>query len=307
MTYPTLTHRLLALIFLVAQSLNAERQHLETNSPIERFENNLSEPTQWIPSGTNVALFNIRDRMKYYGVPSVSLAVVHNGTIAWAKAYGFAEIGGNREADAMTLYQAASLSKTVNALLIMKLVQDGKLSLDQDVKTYLKAWPFPENNLSKDKAITILQLLSHTARLSVHGFRGYARGEPIPSLNEMLDGKPPANNEKIRSIHAPGSLEEYSGGGTLLTRQIIEDQTRQTYASLMTVTILDRLGMSNSTYSQPLPSTIHNFAVGYDDNMREIEGRFYTYPELAPDGLWTTPSDYARVIIAIQRLSRIAT
>ena len=150
MTYPNLTHGLLALISLVAQPLNAERQHLETNSPIERFENNLSEPTQWIPSGTNVALFNIRDRMKYYGVPSVSLAVVHNGTIAWAKAYGFAEIGGNREADAMTLYQAASLSKTVNALLIMKLVQDGKLSLDQDVRTYLKAWTFPENNLSKD-------------------------------------------------------------------------------------------------------------------------------------------------------------
>jgi CubicO group peptidase (beta-lactamase class C family) len=238
--------------------------------------------------------------MKFYKVPSVSIAVINNGKLEWAKAYGLADLTEKRKADKNTLYQAASISKSVNALLILKLVQERKLSLNKDIREYLKSWTFPDNDLSKNKTITIKNLLNHTAGLSLHGFRGYRYNESIPAINEILDGKSPANNEAVKPIYPPNTKMEYSGGGTLITRKIIEDNIAVNYDSLIKVEILKPLGMMNSSYIEPLKAKIKNFAAAYDANMQEIEGKYNVYPELAPDGLWTTPTELSKFIISLQ-------
>jgi len=238
--------------------------------------------------------------MKHYGVPSVSVAVIHKGKIAWAKAYGMADEASQRMADTNTIYQVASMSKSVNAFCIMRLLQDGRLSLDADIRQQLHSWTFPDNALSKNIPITIRNLLSHTAGLSVHGFRGYLRSEMIPTINEILDSTPPSNSGKVQAILKPGTKVEYSGGGTLITKKILQDNIAANYDSLLTVMVLHPLEMNNSTFLQPLNAAWTNFATAYDEHRNEIPGKNFIYPEQAPDGLWTTATDYAQFIIAIQ-------
>src|SRR5471030_1374644 len=132
--------------------------------------------------------FTISERLQFYAIPSVSIAVIHNGKVAWAKAYGSADVSLRQPATSQTLYQAASMSKTANAAAVMRLVQQHRLSLDTDIRRYLKTWAFPDNAFSKGSAITLKNLLSHTAGINVRGFAGYERGAALPSLNEILNG-----------------------------------------------------------------------------------------------------------------------
>ena len=150
---------------------------------------------------------NILERMQHYQVPSVSIAVIDGGRIIWAKAYGNREIKSESKADVNTLYQTASISKSINAIAVLRLAQEGKISLHKDIREYLRSWKFPENNFSKSKIITLSQLLSHTAGLGTGGFFGYQITDTIPNLNQILDGIRPANSDAVRSINAPG--QEY--------------------------------------------------------------------------------------------------
>lgn len=271
------------------------------SSRIVKVENNLLPDAEIVFADSVVKQYNIYDRMKFYKVPSVSIAVINNGELEWAKAYGFADLKEKRKAGRNTLYQAASISKSVNALLILKLVQEGKLSLNKDIREYLKSWTFPHNDLSKNKTITLRNLLNHTAGLSLHGFRGYRYNESIPAINEILDGKFPANNEAVKPIYPPNTKMEYSGGGTLITRKILDDNLTSNYDSLIKSEILRPLGLNRSSYIDPLRSGVKDFAAAYDEKMQEVPGKYHIYPELAPDGLWTTPADLAGFIISIQQ------
>jgi len=243
---------------------------------------------------------SILSAMKSYDVPSVSIAVIQNGKIAWAKAYGIADKTTKRAADTNTIYQVASMSKCLNAFCIMRLVEDGKLSLDADMRKYLHSWTFPDNELSKNTTITIRSLLSHTAGLSVHGFKGYLHTETIPSINEMLNGTAPANSGRVEAILKPGTKMEYSGGGILVTNKILQDNIAQNYDSLLEHFVLRPLGMMNSTFVQLPDEKYSNYAAAYDEKGQEIPGKYYIYPEASPDGLWATATDYARFIISVQ-------
>lgn len=266
-----------------------------------QIENGLLVDTKIVFADSVVPKFSISDRMKFYKVPSVSIAVINNGCVEWAKAYGLADVSEQRKADVNTLYQAASLSKSINALCVMKLVEDGKLSLEKDIREYLKTWTFPDNEFSKGKVITLKNLLSHTAGLSTSGFRGYPIGSTLPTLNEILDGKSPANSEAVRPILPPSAQLRYSGGGTTVIRKILEDNVASNFDSLLQKTVFQPLEMSNSSFAQPLCPKWKNFAVAYNGQMLEINGKYYLYPELAPDGLWTTATDFAKFILSIQQ------
>lgn len=172
-------------------------------SRIHAVENSLTETRTLIFEDSILARYTIAERMQHYRIPSVSIALIHNGKIAWVKAYGYADIEKDKKADTGTLYQVASITKSVNAFGVMRLVQSGKLSLDRDIRGYLQTWTFPDNEKSTGKPVTLRQLLSHTAGLSVHGFIGYRTTDSIPSVNQVLDGTRPANNEAIKPIHAP--------------------------------------------------------------------------------------------------------
>lgn len=267
---------------------------------IRAVENNLTASREIIFEDSLVPKYNIKDRMKFYKIPSVSMAVINNGKIEWIKTYGYADVGSNRFATNSTLYQVASISKPVVGLGIMKLVQDGQLSLSTDIRTYLKSWTFPDNEFSQGKLITLKNLLSHTAGLNVHGFIGYPVNEPIPSINQILNGEKPANHEAVKPQYPVNEHFEYSGGGYTVIRKILDDVISPNFDSLFRKIVLIPIGMKNSSFSQPLSPMYKNYAYAHDGKMTPVKGHYYLYPELAAGGLWSTAGDIAKFILGIQ-------
>jgi len=245
--------------------------------------------------------WKLEDRMTYYKVPGLSMAVVKDYKIDWVKGYGWADAGEKRKVTQETLFQAASISKSLNGVGLLKLAQDGKIDLNADINTYLTSWKFPYDDVSKGKKITIANLLSHTAGLSVHGFRGYAQGEKLPTIVEILDGKKPANSDAVRSMFEPGVRPEYSGGGTTITQLIVTDITHTPYDEFMSANVLKPMGMDNSFFTQPPPQAKKLLlATAYHEDGSEVKGKYHIYPEQAPAGLWTNPTDLSKYIIETQ-------
>ena len=238
--------------------------------------------------------------MKLSNDPGLSVAVVDHYQIAWAKAYGTTEPGGTTPVTTRTLFQAGSISKPVAATGMLALVEAGKLSLDENVNVKLKTWKVPENDFTKVEKVTLRRLASHTAGLTVHGFAGYSVGEKLPTLVEVFDGEKPANNAPIRVDVVPGTVERYSGGGVTIEQQVMMDVTGRPFPALMKELVLDRIGMSDSSYEQPLPAAwAARTPTGTYRDGKPVEGRWHVYPEMAAAGLWTTPTDLAKFAIEI--------
>ncbi|CCH52442.1 Penicillin-binding protein 4 Short=PBP-4 [Fibrisoma limi BUZ 3] len=245
--------------------------------------------------------YTLTDRMRQLAIPAVSIAVINNGQLEWAKAYGYLSRDSLNPADTQTLFQAASISKPVAALGALKLVEQGELSLDADINQYLKSWKIQPSWFTEKQPVTLRGLLSHTAGLTVHGFGGYAKDKDVPTLVQILNGAKPANSPAVVSDTTPGVRVKYSGGGYVVMQQAIEDVTGETFPAFMQKTVLGPFGMTRSTYEQPLPASLTaNASVAHYGNGRTIPGNWHTYPEMAPAGLWTTPSDLARYIIDVQ-------
>lgn len=240
--------------------------------------------------------------MKAHHILGVSLAIIDNGDISTAKGYGFTDQSGTTPVTTSTLFLAGSVSKPVAALGALRLVEDGRLSLDEDVNRRLKEWKMPENEFTKHEKVTLRRILSHSAGLRVHGFPGYAVGKPVPTLMQVLDGATPANTAAIRVDTVPGSTSRYSGGGYTVMQQIMIDVTGQPFPEFMQEAVLTPLRMAASSYDQPLPKErVTAAATGYYANGKQVEGKWHIYPEMAAAGLWTTASDLARFAIGIQQ------
>jgi CubicO group peptidase (beta-lactamase class C family) len=246
----------------------------------------------------------LADRMSALEVPGLSVAVIHNGRIDWAQGYGITEDGGP-SVTPQTLFQAASISKPISALAALRAVEAGKLDLDTDVNRYLKHWQIPSNSFTQKNKVTLRELLSHTAGMTVHGFPGYASNETLPTIEQVLDGVPPANSPAVRVDTAPGSQWRYSGGGYVIVQKVLEDVLDKPFSTILRSSVLIPLGMNRSTFEQPLPKKLMaSAAMPYDDHRKLLEGGPHTFPERAAAGLWTTPSDLARYAIEVQRSVR---
>ncbi len=227
------------------------------------------------------------------------MAVIHNYQIEWAKAYGLADTTTQRSVTTETRFQAGSISKSLNGVGVLTLVQDKKIELLTDINQYLTTWKFPYDSLAKNKKISTANLLSHTAGLTIHGFPGYGIQEELPTLSQVLNGQKPANTEAVRSQFEPGLRFQYSGGGTTISQLLLMDVTHQPYDQYMSEKVLKPMGMTNSSYTQP-PAGNALLATGYDGKGKEIAGKYNIYPEQAAAGLWTTPTDLCRYIIETQ-------
>lgn len=253
-----------------------------------------------ITQGKRPATAKLTDRMAELHVPGVSIALIHDGKIEWAKGYGAVRVGG-APVTPETLFQAASISKPVTATAVMHLVQTGKLNLDTDVNQYLRSWKVPTNSFTEHTKITLRELLSHTAGMTVHGFPGYASDARLPTLVQVLNGTAPANTPAITVDIAPGSEWRYSGGGFVVTQQLLIDVTGKPFPAFMKETVLGPAGMAHSTYEQPLPrARLGEAAVPYHSDGQPVPGGPHVYPEMSAAGLWTTPSDLARFAIELQ-------
>jgi CubicO group peptidase (beta-lactamase class C family) len=185
----------------------------------------------------------------------------------------------------------------------LRLVEKGKLNLDEDVNKKLVSWKIPENEFTKEQKVTLRGLLTHNAGLSVSGFPGYpTKTNPLPTVLQILDGSLPANTKPVRVIRTPGTQWSYSGGGITVMQQLLTDISEKPFPALMKEAVLNKLKMKNSTYEQPLPSALHNKAAKAHDNKGEkVVSDWHVYPEMAAAGLWTTPSDIGRFAVELQK------
>ena len=285
--------------------INKERiLNLSQNSSLDekilRVENGLSPQSGSSESQSSTS--KLVDRMKFYKTPGVSVAVINNGTIEWARGYGVREAGGNDAVTTETLFQAASISKPVTAMAVLRLVQEGILNLDDNVNNQLVSWKVPDNRFTKNQKVTLRNLLSHSASMTVDGFDGYSASEQVPTLLQILNGTKPANSKAIKVDGQLNQKFQYSGGGYVVIQQLLVDVTGKPFSTFMQETVLDKLGMTKSTYQQPLPESQKPLAAnGHGTNGKMSRGAWHTYPEMAAAGLWTTPSDLARFAIEIQQ------
>lgn len=246
--------------------------------------------------------WTIAERMKHYGVPGMSIAIIDDFRIAWTKSYGVMDSIGSRPVTDSTLFQAASISKPVFTMAVLKLAEQGAVKLDEDANAQLRSWKIPENEFTATEKVTLKRLLGHVAGTTVHGFEGYVPGEPLPTLIQVLNGEAPSNSPPIVVDQVPGRSWRYSGGGYCVAAQVVLDAKGGTIPQRMDELVLKPLGMTRSTYQQPLPEAwTHNAASGYLPDRSPVKGKWHVYPELSPDGLWTTATDLARFMIDLQK------
>lgn len=265
---------------------------------IKRVENGL------IPAigveGIPIAQENLMKAMKEKRIPAVSIAVINEGQIEWTKAYGVLSSNSNKEVNSQTCFQAGSVTKPVAAFAILSLVNQGILDLDEDVNEKLTSWKIPNNEFTLVNKVTLRHLLSHTSGLSVIGFDGYTKNEPVPTITQTLDGLKPANNPPVRVEFIPGSKMSYSGGAYNVAQQLVEDVAKIPFSKFMKNALLSPLKMSNSTFDYLENGKTPNAANAHPTNGVPMEGGWKTYPESAAAGLWTTPTDLAKWLIEIQ-------
>lgn len=276
---------ILLLLFGCSHQTKNEKQLLSER--ISRIENGL-QPFLQI-KGDTVPEYHIEERMKELRIPGVSIAILVNGEIEWAKGYGIADSSENRKVNTETMFLAGSVSKPVAAIRTHQLAEAGVISLDSNVNNYLSSWKLPDNKFTEKEKVTTRRILNHTAGLTVWGFPGYDKGDTIPCLADVLDGK--GNTDSVRVFKEPGESWMYSGGGYTIMQLMITDIEQKSFPEIMKKHVLDPLGMKSSTFENPLPAKYHNLAAtGYRTNGDEVEGKWPIYPEMAAAGLWTTPS-----------------
>ncbi|MFY0603122.1 MAG: beta-lactamase family protein [Flavobacteriaceae bacterium] len=281
----------LPILFILINCSNTskkDKQLLEER--VFRLENGLQPNVQiHKDSIQEIQNYNIEDRMKELGVTGLSIAVINNGLIEWAKGYGIADSTENRKVTTETMFQAGSISKPVAATKALQLYENGALDLDANINDYLVNWKLPDNKFTTEEKVTTRRILDHSSGLTVWGFPGYERGKNIPTTAEILDGK--GNTDSVRVYKKPGESWRYSGGGYTIMQQMISDIEQKQFSDIMQEDILNPLGMTKSTYENPLPEKYHNIAAtGHYSDGSEVKGKWHVYPEMAAAGLWTTPS-----------------
>ena len=306
MAIPTVTKMtLLSLAVLtgIAPPVRPETPRVAQGASLQRIEATVVD----IPmSATEAPLkMSLQEAMALYKVPGLSLAIVDDYKITQARAYGVTDAASGTPVTTRTLFQAGSISKPVAAAAALYLVEHGALALDEDVNVKLKSWKVPESEYTKSEKVTLRRLMSHSAGLTVHGFPGYDVEEPLPTLVQILDGEKPANTAPVRVDIVPGTKTRYSGGGVTVEQLLLMDATGKAFPELMRETVLEKIGMTDSSYAQPLPPTwAERTATGTRADGTPIHGRWHVYPEMAAAGLWTTATDLAKFAIEIAQSKR---
>jgi len=290
---------LLLAATILSGALPAQAQD-ETAALIARIEGPQSPNRQGFDS------LSIEQLMQRFKVPGVSIAVIKDFKIHWAKGYGVADVETGRAVDVNTPFQAASISKPVTAMAALRLAQEGKLNIDADINTILKSWKVPASDLNRDQPVTPRSLMSHTSGADDgFGFPGYDPSGPRPTLVQILNGEKPSNVGPVRFARRPYSGQKYSGGGTVIMQLALMELTGKPFAELMQEKVLGPLGMTNSSYEQPpVGDLAERTSRAHDGQGKSMGAKWHVYPEQAPAGLWTTPSDLARFAIEVQLANR---
>jgi CubicO group peptidase (beta-lactamase class C family) len=202
-----------------------------------------------------------------------------------------------------TLFNAGGITKLVTAVTALKLAEEGKLDLTLDINKLLVAWKLPSNQFTIGHAVTVRELLSHNAGIDQHFPTAYAPADKVPTLLQMLNGEKPAKSLPIAVTHLPGTEFEYSSAAFSIVQQVLADVVHEPFQEIVQQEVFTPLRMNNSTFTQPKgdapdPSRATGHAYGESG---QLEARAVAFPELASSGLWTTPTDLARLLVALQK------
>jgi len=244
----------------------------------------------------------LSERMQTYCVPGVSIAVIENAALDWAKGYGTLDARLGRPVTPATLFHAGAVSKLVTAVAVLRLVADGVFDLDTDVNTWLKTWRVPQNDLTRENPVTLRRLLAHQSGIidPECSFGTLRPGEPFPRPADILAGR-------TRFYPGPVSVTveaecdfNYSDAGFCLIEQVMEDATGRSFEILVKSLVLAPLGMEDTLYQRDATlGGVSGAAVGHDRHGEPIEGERAVYPCLAATGLWSTPADLAKLLITL--------
>ncbi|MEM7029984.1 MAG: serine hydrolase domain-containing protein [Chloroflexota bacterium] len=274
-----------------------------TNS-IQAVETGL-RTTPVIITGRPVETHELLDRMHHYQVPGLSLAVIDQGEIVWAKGYGVTDVRTSEAMTSETLLYAASISKSVSALVALHFVEKGLLGLDQNVNDKLITWQVPENEFTQTEKVTLRRILSHTSGLDAGTYSGYSENGPMPTLLQLLRGDSPSNSSPVKVIFVPGSRYDYSGPGFWVMQQLLEDISGQSFADLAQETVLEKVGMMSSLFQPPRPRSLKTqVAVEHNASGEAIFDKSANHPAQTDGTLLTTPTDLAHFAIEIYRASQ---
>jgi CubicO group peptidase (beta-lactamase class C family) len=292
---PTLILILIAFVLSLVSCYQSAESSLDRR--IRRVENGLLS-AQNDPPWKRMSL---EERMAFYNVPGVSIAVIDEYQVEWAKGYGVLQPGQKEPVTPETLLQTGSIAKPVVTVAALNAVERGLVDLDGDVNQSLVSWRIPDNEFTVDEKVTLRRLLSHSAGVAAVGFRGYAQGEEIPTMPQIMNGDPPANSPPVRVEAVPWTQWLYSNGGYMIVQQLLEDVTGRPFSDYMQEVVLEPWGLAASTFEWPLPEDRWEIAAsGHRVDGRVIPGRWHTYPEMGSGAsMWSTPTDMAQFAIAL--------
>ena len=301
-------HRVLILIILLS-SCNNQTKKLDNllingnptliKEKIFRVENGLQEAV--LLTNKHDRTFSLQERMKYYEVPGLSIAVIKDNKIEWAKSYGLKLKNSTDSVSLSTKFQAASLSKPLTAIVALKMVDKKKIQLDSSVNSQLTTWKIPENDFTTDISITPRHLILHTSGLNVPAYPGYEKDSEIPELIELLNGVGNSNTEPTKVLVKPNTEWRYSGAGYSVLQLLMIEKSELSFPKLMQNELFKPLNITNSSFEQ---ESLHDIAFAHLENGNVVEKGYHIYPEMAAAGLWTTPVDYAKVICELQKSYR---
>ena len=245
--------------------------------------------------------WNIIERMKYYNVPGVSIAVIKDYKIDWAKGYGLADTLQKSPVTTETMFSAGSISKFLMAVAALKMVENEQIKLEKPINDYLTSWKITENDYTKKTPITLRMLLSHSAGTSQSSYFGFTPDQPLPSVVEILNGSKISGTRPVVVNNEPNKEFRYSGGGSMIAQMALMDISKQSFSDLTQQLLFDKLGMKNSTFGQPIQSKFTKQSSWAYSSASWFKGMPYIYPQQAAAGLYSTPTDLAKFFIDIQK------
>jgi len=261
------------------------------------------EGVQASPGENGLGALTLEELLTRFGVPGVSVAVIRDFDLHWAKGYGIADVETGALVDTETVFQAASISKPVAAMAVLKAVQDGLFTLDTDINDILTSWTLDGGEFTRERPVTPRTLTSHTSGLGDgFGFPGYDPSDPIPTAVQVLSGHGLSNVGPLFMERPPMSFMEYSGGGVTVMQQALSDARGRPFEDILRDDVLMPIGMMRSSYEQPItPEMDRNAARAHDSEGNSRGSKWHVYPEMAAAGLWTTATDLARFALEVQK------
>ncbi|MEG0927424.1 serine hydrolase domain-containing protein [Chryseobacterium sp.] len=247
----------------------------------------------------------IDQQLEKHKLPGFSLVVFENYKIVYSSQVGVKSMNSKEKLDINTAFSTASITKPITALLCHILEEKGLIKLDEPIDKYLKRWHLPKSKFTENNAPTWKQFFNHTSGTNQGGFSDYYEGDVIPTIKQSLLGQIPRYDKEIEFQFTPGTDFEYSGGGYVIVQMALEDTFNKSIAELAQEHLFSPLGLTNTTMIQPNENGFPtNVASVHDKDGKVIRTGLPITPQIGASGVWSTPTDLAKLSIEIQNALR---